>query len=357
MTEGSGVDADLLPPAGGHVALVLLTGIGDVVHGLPLANALKSHRPDLELTWIAEPAPAQVLEHHPAVARRVVFRKSDGLRGVAALYGDLRKLRPFDLTINAQRYFKSIFPTLFTGAPIRVGLARDKTRDGVSFFNTHHLPSGPWKHTQDIFLDFLPVLGLPRPDTPTWNITFSTEEDEAARRFFETLPKGPRVGIVVGTANPAKDWPTRRYPPLVDALAEELGYSVVLLGGPDPRERAVAHRVHREARSKPVDALADTVRELMWKIRGLDLLVSPDTGPLHIARALEIPVVGLYGHSNPWRVGPYRAYEELVVDRYTDPGEPPDPSRYEPRSQRMELITVEDVLERVMIARERYAVA
>jgi len=346
--------AHLLPPDGGNLAVVLLTGIGDVVHGLPLVNALQTHRPDLHLTWIAEPAPAQVLEHHPTVDRIVVFRKGDGVGGVYRLFRELRRFRPFHLTLNVQRYFKSIFPTLFTGAPVRVGLARDKTRDGVSLFNTHHLPSGPWKHTQDIFLDFLPLLGLPRPDRAEWRITFSDEEEKAARRFFENAVPGPRVGVVVGTANAAKDWPADRYPRLVDSLAGELGCRVYLLGGPGERERAVARTVVDRAREEPVWALTDTVRKLMWRIREMDLLISPDTGPVHIARALEVPIVGLYGHTNPWRVGPYRAYEDLVIDRYTEPGTEPDPSGYEPHPGRMEKIEVEDILEKVRTARSRY---
>jgi heptosyltransferase I len=83
-------------------------------------------------------------------------------------------------------------------------------------------------------------------------------------------------------------------------------------------------------------------------------VVAPDTGPLHIAHALEVPVVGLFAHTNPWRVGPYRRYRDLVVDRYTEPGAEPDPSAYHPKDHRMDAITVGDVLERVELARRRY---
>jgi heptosyltransferase I len=86
-------------------------------------------------------------------------------------------------------------------------------------------------------------------------------------------------------------------------------------------------------------------------LEGSRLVVAPDTGPVHIARALDVPVIGLYGHTNPWRVGPYRAYQDLWVDRYTDPGEEPDPTRSDPKHGRMEQITVNDVLERVERAR------
>ena len=85
------------------------------------------------------------------------------------------------------------------------------------------------------------------------------------------------------------------------------------------------------------------------------VVVAPDTGPAHIAHALGVPVVGLYGHTNPWRVGPWRRFHDLVIDRYTEPGTPPDPSGYLPKEGRMEAIEVEAVVHKVERARERYA--
>jgi heptosyltransferase I len=93
---------------------------------------------------------------------------------------------------------------------------------------------------------------------------------------------------------------------------------------------------------------------MMWMVAGVDLLISPDTGPLHLAHALGTPVIGLFGHTNPARVGPWRAFRDLVVDRYTEPGAPPDPTGYEPKLGRMERIAVADVLERVERARAIY---
>jgi heptosyltransferase I len=86
---------------------------------------------------------------------------------------------------------------------------------------------------------------------------------------------------------------------------------------------------------------------MMWTVGGCDLLVSPDSGPLHLAHALGVPVVGLYGHTNPARVGPYSRFHDLVVDAYHDPEEAPDPTETVARSGRMDRIAVTDVLERV----------
>jgi heptosyltransferase I len=335
-----------------RVGIVLLSGIGDAVHGLPIANDLKRADPERAVLWVAEPAAARVLERHAAVDEVVVFHKQRGARGVVELAAALRG-RPCDVTLNLQRYFKSVFPTVLSGAPVRVGLPRSKTRDGVSLFHTHHLSERGWCHTQDLFLGFRGALGLPVDGPVEWGLRFSDAERAEQARFFDALP-GRVAGVVLASANPKKDWPAERWPALLDALEHDLGYRVVLIGGPSARERAVAELVIARTRSRPVLALSDSVRRMMWLVDGVDLLVSPDTGPLHVAHALGTPVVGLFGHTNPARVGPWRRFRDLVIDRYTEPGAAPDPSAYAPRLGRMETIRVEDVLAGVAAARARY---
>ena len=95
---------------GQRFCVVLLTGVGDVVHGLPLVNALKDDDPSRHIAWVAEPAPAQVLQGHPSVDEIIVFRKSRGVAGVLELRRAFARRR-VDITLNMQRYFKSIFPT------------------------------------------------------------------------------------------------------------------------------------------------------------------------------------------------------------------------------------------------------
>ena len=344
----------LLPPGPPRrVCIVLLSGIGDAVHGLPLALDLKRLDPAVHVTWVAEPAPAQILAHHPAVDRVVVYRSRDGMRGVWEL---ARAMAGMDahVTLNLQRYLKSAWPTLLSGARVRVGLPPSKTRDGIRWIHTHVLQEGPWKHTQDHFLDFRWALGVDRGAPVDWGLTFSPEEEEQRRAYFETLGAGPVAALVVTSANPKKDWIPERYAELADALARDLGFRVILVGGPSLRERDVVARIVRAACTGPVDALAGSVRTLMGRLKGAALVVAPDTGPLHLAHAMGVPVVGLFGHTNPWRVGPWRDLRDLVVDRYTAPGDAPDPSAYLPRDGRMDAITVADVLEKVELARCRY---
>ena len=341
---------------GDRVCIVLLSGIGDVVHGLPVAVALKRDRPSRKIVWVAQPIPAQVLEHHPAVDEVIAFRPEKGLRGVYDLWSAFRAGPSCDLTLNMQRYAKSVFPAYLSGASVRVGLAPSRTRDGVRFVNTEYTAGGEWRHTQDLFLEFLDAVGVERPDPLEWEITLSEEEKSAAEAFFSASEDATVVGLVLGTANPAKDWPTDRYVSLAHALEIEFGFHVLLLGGPGEGEQATEQAILDDGRVTARSALSSSVRQLIWSIRGCDLVISPDTGALHIAHAMGVPVIGLFGHTNPWRVGPYEQYHDLIVDRYTDPGEARSPAHYGPRPGRMQRIAVRDVLERVGWARERYGV-
>jgi len=344
----------LLPPSTPRrVCLILLSGIGDAVHGLPLALDLKRLDPPVHVTWVAEPAPAQILAHHAAVDRVVVFRPRDGARGVWRLARAMSGTSAH-VTLNLQRYLKSAWPTLFSGAPVRVGLPPSKTRDGIRRLHTHVLRDGPWKHTQDLFLDFRWALGVDRDAPVAWGLTLSPEEEEKHRAWIEALGAGPVAALVVASANPKKDWIPERYAALADALERDLGFRVILLAGPSPREGNALARILHAASTRPVDARTASVRTLMGRLKGSALVVAPDTGPLHLAHAMGVPVVGLFGHTNPWRVGPWREFRDLVVDRYTEPGAAPAASAYLPRDGRMEAITVGDVLEKVELARCRY---
>ena len=328
-----------------HVCIVLLTGLGDVVHGLPVANALKRAWPDARITWVVEPMPAGILQPHPAIDRVVTYEKKRGAAGVADLR---RKLRgeTFDVALNFNIYFKSIFATLFSGARERWTFGRDRARDGVWLAGNRHLPARPRRHTQDMFLEFLDVLGVD-PYPLEWRLQITGQERAQQQQLVGRLGDRRAVALVPASANVKKDWPAERYIDVANAIEHDLGARAVLLGGPGEREVRAARTIEAGAATKPLWMMGDGVRRLIWIQDACAAAVAPDTGPLHIARAVGTPVVGLFGHTNPWRVGPYRAYEDLWIDAYTEPGEEPDPSDFTPKLGRMETIDARDVIERV----------
>jgi heptosyltransferase I len=355
--------SDSRAPRSQNICVVLLTGLGDVVHGLPIVTALKAHDPSCHITWVSEPMPSSILEHHPSVDAIVRYRRREGWRGVVALRRELRQaaraVGGFDLTLNFNVYFKSIWPVLFSGAGRRLGFERGRAKDQIWLVENDFLAPRPRAHTQDMFLEFLAHLGVPHhaPNAPAdWAITFTEAERAAQRAFFEPLSGRPLAAVVPASAIGAKDWRADRWAAVVDDLAAR-GFEVALVGGPGAREVAIAREVAERALAPTVWAMGDGVRRLAWTLERSALVLAPDTGPLHIARALGVPVIGLYGHTNPWRVGPYRAYEDLWIDRYTEPGAAPDPSRFDPpQDDRMLAITVDDVIARIDVAVAKYRV-
>src|SRR5690606_17862718 len=118
------------------------------------------------------------------------FHKARGLAGVLELASALRGRR-CEVALNMQRYLKSAFPTLLSGARVRVGLPPSKTRDGIALLHTHHLPEGPWRHTQDLLLGYRGTLGLPEDAPVEWRVTFAEEERAEQARFFDGLRDRP----------------------------------------------------------------------------------------------------------------------------------------------------------------------
>ena len=336
-----------------RVCIVMMSAVGDVVHVLPVLTALKRHHPGMHVTWVLQPGPAGLVRGHPMVDEIVLFERRAGLRG----FLDLRRAlagRRFDLVINLQVYLKAGIITGMTDAPVKLGFDRARARDGNWLFTTHRIPPHPMQHVQDQYLEFCDWLEVPhqpvRWDLGPWDVA----EREAQRAFLARFDR-PIAPIVVATSKPEKDWIPERWAAVCDALWHDFGLQPVLVGARSPRE-VDAERVILDGSRAPVHSALGQggLRGLVGILEGAALVLSPDTGPLHITVALDRPVVSLIAYSNPKRVGPYRKFGDLMIDAYGDPGED-YPISMENRPGRMPRITVRDVLERVERWQTAYA--
>ena len=333
-----------------------MSGLGDVVHGLPVINAIKDRYPETHITWVAEPMPAEILANHSSIDRVVVFNRKDGVAGFRRLTSELRKGPRPDITLNFNVYLKSAWPTLITRSPRRLGFDRRRSFDGVSLASNEHLPNKPWAHTADMFLEFADYLDA-TPRNPEWRLAFSDEERAAQAAFFSRFSGQAVATVIPASASVKKDWLPERWAEVVDALESQFGFKVVVAGGPGAREQGIAKEIVERSSASIEWAMGDSVRRLAWIVAGSSVVVAPDTGPVHIARALEVPVVGIYGHTNPWRVGPWRAFSDLWVDHYTEPSAVADSSNRTPRWQVMQTIRSDEVIERIGVAISKYGAA
>jgi heptosyltransferase I len=185
-----------------------------------------------------------------------------------------------------------------------------------------------------------------------WDLGPWLDERAWQAQFLASVNR-PVASIVIATSKPEKDWIPERWAEVADALYLRYGMQVVLVGGTSERERAAERIVMERASHKPRSELGSGLRKLVSILDASSLVLSPDTGPLHMSVALDRPVISLMGYTNPKRTGPYRKFHDLMIDVYGEPGEN-YPISMENRPGRMKRIETQDVLAKVALWKERY---
>lgn len=330
------------PRHGRRICIVLLSAVGDVVHGLPVVNALKRDDPTSHITWLLQPGPATLVRGHPSIDEIILLERRRGWRGFLDARRAIRT-HTFDLTLALQDYAKAGLLTAFTRAPIRLGYDRARARDANGLFTNRRIPPHAPQHIQDEYLEFLAPLGV-TAEPVEWRIGPHEDERGWQREFVSRV--GPRfVPLVVGSSRPEKDWLDDRWAELAAALDADFGLTPVVAGGATARERATEQAILARV-PRAVSALDSGLRRLTAILDAAPLVISLDTGPLHIAAALDRPVVSLIGYTNPARYGPYRRSQDLIVNAYGETSRD-GALCLDRRPGRMRTITVRDVLDRV----------
>ncbi len=336
-----------------RVCIVMMSAVGDAVHVLPVLNALKRHAPAVHVTWVLQPGPATLVRGHRSVDDILIFDRAEGWRAFQAIRQQLAA-RTFDLVIDLQVYFKAGLVTRFTHASVKLGFDRARARDFNWLFTTDRIPSHPVQHVQDQYFEFLTALDVPH-ERVEWDLGPWPQERTWQRNFASQFER-PLAALVVATSKAQKDWMPERWAEVADALWHDFGMQPVLVGGRSSRELHAEQIIMARALRRPHSALGSGLRNLVGILDASSLVLAPDTGPLHMAVALDRPLVSLMGYTNPKRTGPYRKFHDLIVDAYGNPGED-YPISMENRLDRMPRIAVRDVLDKVERWRTCYSSA
>ena len=332
-----------------RICVVRTSALGDVIHALALVNGLRAGFPDAQITWVLHPVPWQVVRHQPAVDRFIVFPRR-GVEGWRRLARELRA-EHFDLLLLPQVSFKAGLVAALARADVKLGFDLARSRELHWLFVNRRIPHREPGHVQDAYLEFLDYLGISGGE-PRWDIAFTESERREQESFFAALGR-PAVAFVVSSSKPEREWPAVSYARVMEHVAAR-GLQPVVVGGPSPHERAVAREIAGACRVPVTIELVESVRVTLWQLGGAALVVSPDTGPLHAAVAMNVPTVGLYGFTDPRRTGPYRAFHDLLLDRYNDAGDSHEPIRRATRRGRMGLISPAEVIEKIELGLSRY---
>jgi heptosyltransferase I len=302
-------DRPLRLDAARRVLLVKPSALGDVVHALPVLATLHARYPNIAFDWLVEEEAAGIVLGHPALADAVVSGRRRWLRmlrtgeaGAAAKEARefVRRLRArrYDVVCDLQGLLKSALYVVSSGAPVRVGL--NDAREGARFPMTHVVPTPPQPvHAVDRYLALAAALDAPDARRE-FTIAVGAGAESRAERLLLGLPT-IRVGVHPFARWDTKLWTADRWRAVIEALAAR-GYGVVVTGGPQEAVAAAGLADGLPA----VRSLAGelSVKELAAVLARMALLVTLDSGPMHVAGAMGTPVVAVFGPTDPRRTGP-----------------------------------------------------
>lgn len=303
----------LLPPPAdlSRLLVVKTSSIGDVIHALPVVQAIKEAAPRLTLDWVVRRRCADVLRGNPHIDRLYVLPDKPSLGELRALRAGLRAER-YDLALDMQGLLLSGLVTRLSGASVRVGW--DRNREANALFLTHAVVPGRarGRHEVDLLYGFAEALGV-RAAHPEFTPQpyLAAEGAGRAAQWLAGLPR-PRIALNVGASRAYKRWPVERWASVARALTAS-GSGVVFVGDKSDAE-AVAQVLPGLSGGYADLAGRTTLRELASVLAACDLLVTADTGPMHIAVAVGTPVVALFGATDPARHGPYGARNVVLHD-------------------------------------------
>lgn len=300
-----------------RILIVRLGALGDIVHAIPVAAALRAAYPAAQIDWLVSARHREILDYVTVLDRRLAINDRGGADGGMTLsraIGEIRRTR-YDVALDLQGLLKSAIIARLSGAGRVVGFNGKYARESLAwcFYTDVHDPGGEGiyapsetRHVVDINLGMLSALGI---HATTRSFPIASPVSSVAHALVE------RTAGRYALLNPGAAWPNKRWPPsrlaaLATALRERHQLASVVLWGPGERELAeeVVGKSSGAAMITPETSIAD----LVALARGAAVMVSGDTGPTHIAAALGTPIVGIYGPTRAERNGPWLAADETV---------------------------------------------
>lgn len=302
------------------ILIIRMSALGDIIHGLPVAAAIKRAMPDATVGWLVEAGGAALLRENPAIDRLHVLRRAKHGQGASGsaflpLIGEIRGEK-YDVAIDLQGLTKSAVWARLSGAAERIGFAGDNAQEISRFFYNRALqPPDTAKHVIRQNLALLGAMGISDPEI-AFPLTLDAIARETGARLWGAKPaEGPRVVLNVGGGWPTKLWPAESFGNLATRMVDEFGARVAIAWGPGEEEVAgdalAASAAKNRSESGVVPAEAGVAMlpktsflELGGCIGQADLYVGGDTGPTHLATALGVRCVALFGPSSGERNGP-----------------------------------------------------
>lgn len=294
------------------LCVLRLSALGDCINAFGVIGALNKQYPDLKISWVIDKRFAPLFKDEQGqdlVPLHTVDFKNQGLKTVLALKKELSSER-FDILLNMQTSIKASLCSLAIKAQDKYGYDSERSREGQRFFINHQVPSPENKHVLSGFLAFTQSCNLP-VDKPYWDFKLAPELIEKMQTI---IGSDKFMALSPCSAVQSKNWNMQGNIAMAN-YAYEQGFKVVLIGGPSQIEMQTCNIIAEQCPHCLNLCGKTNLRELAALLSLSSLVLSPDSGSMHLASALNTPVIGLFARHDDKRVGPWN-FMDLNVSVY-----------------------------------------
>lgn len=299
------------------ICILRLSAIGDVCHTLAVIQAIQRHYPTAQISWIIGKTEASLMKDIPNVTL-IPYDKKTGWKGIFTLWKELSNKR-FDFLLNLQTAFRASMLSLGIKADKKIGFNRDRAREGQWLFTHQKVEMTDSPHVLDGQMMFAKAIGV-TDLSAKWFLPVSEDDLSYVRKWLDSERKN--VLIAPCSSKKEKDWLPERYAEIANWLIEQ-NINVIIAGSPSNYEMETATKIEHLS-PKCINIAGKTnLKQLAAVIQQVDLVISSDSGPAHIATTQHTPVIGLYAIHNPRRTGPYQdldkvvsVYDEAILQSY-----------------------------------------
>lgn len=304
------------------ICILRLSALGDISHTLPVFHTIRKERPNTKITWIIGKTEYELVKGLENV-EFITFDKSAGFNA----YRDIRKKlknRKFDVLLHMQMSLRASMISLLIKAKIKIGFDRKRAKDVQWLFTNKKIKHQPDQHVIDSFFGFTRAIGIEQRYYK-WDIPVSHQEVKNLDHIFQVRKKYMIISPCSSKAY--RNWSVKGYSAIADYINENYNMDIVLSGGNSEIEQHYAKEIMALTHCTPINLIGKTtIKELLHILKNAEFVISPDSGPAHLATAVQTPVIGLYATTNPDRARPYLSaettvnkYPEAILKKYHKP--------------------------------------
>ena len=298
------------------LCILRLSAVGDICHTVPVVRSIQRQWPETRITWIIGKLEASLVGDLSGI-EFIIFDKARGWRA----YRDLRQVlngQHFDALLQMQISIRSSIASLLIPAEIKLGFDKDRAKDYQWLFTNARIPAKARQHVMDGLFGFAEAIGV-KDIEPHWDIPIAAEaQDFVARHLSDDKPVLAISPCSSNRARNWRNWSAEGYAQVADYAMEKHGMQVVLTGGPSQLEKDYGEKIGALSKHTPINLIGQTnLKQLLSVIQRADAIITPDSGPAHMATTVGTPVIGLYVTSNPHRSGPFFS-EQWTVNKYPE---------------------------------------